>query len=234
MHSRNPSTGKFHFGGMFSRAHAGFQEAGLRHPTGLTKGALNVNLHSIFLEGSCYRQIRAAVGFFSGFTATVVQVDEVALLHVVRNGRNPITESVHGAPFPYGFGASGWRHGVGWQSRRRRIVARWRALLALGCRQMRGGGSLGQTKNDYAPAGSGRWRSSVFAKVKATCSRATSRRAHDILGVLLHCSLIIPGQPQVPRRHATPGTPGGSTPQSGPGTRRTTHGASARWCLETR
>jgi hypothetical protein len=33
----------------------------------------------------------------------------------------------------------GWVHGVGRQSRRRRIVARWGALLALGCRQMRGG-----------------------------------------------------------------------------------------------
>ena len=32
----------------------------------------------------------------------------------------------------------GWAHGVGRQSRRRRIVARWGALLALGCRQMRG------------------------------------------------------------------------------------------------
>jgi len=42
-------------------------------------------------------------------------------------------------PSPGGFGASGWCHGVGRQSRRRRIVARWCALLALGCRQMRGG-----------------------------------------------------------------------------------------------
>jgi hypothetical protein len=37
----------------------------------------------------------------------------------------------------------GWAHGVGRQSRRRRIVARWGALLALGYRQMRGGGDTG-------------------------------------------------------------------------------------------
>src|SRR5580693_3745361 len=31
---------------------------------------------------------------------------------------------------------------------------------------------------------------------------------------------MIPGQPQVPRRHARPGTPGESSPQRGHGTRR--------------
>ena len=106
-------------------------------------------------------------------------------------------------------------HGVGRQSRRRRIVARRGALLALGCRQMRGGVTQGEQKTDYDPAGSGRWRSSVLTKVNATCPRATNRWPRDILGFLLQGSLMIPGQPQVPRRHATPGTPGGSTPQSG-------------------
>ena len=51
-----------------------------------------------------------------------------------------------------GLAVLGRGHGVGRQSRRRRIVARWGALLALGCRQMRGG--LAQVLNTRSPVGS--------------------------------------------------------------------------------
>ena len=110
-------------------------------------------------------------------------------------------------------GAGGPPHAFAWRLRRFGLAARGRpaeptpshsrALGRAPCFGLptnAGEESSEHTKADYDPAGSGRWCSSVFAKVKATCSRATSRRAHDILGVLLHRSLIIPGQPQVPRR----------------------------------
>ena len=86
-------------------------------------------------------------------------------------------------------GASGWLHGVGRQSRRRRIVARWGALLALGCRQMRGGGFL-------LLDNSGK---------KSRIVLSTGARGAPKFILNLGCTHCIPWDSfRVPRRHAPP------------------------------
>ena len=98
------------------------------------------------------------------------------------------------------------------------------------------GGSSSQSEHKTAhdPAGSGRWRSSVLAKVNATCARATNRsRARytgsSALGLTHDSGAATSTAPARHTRHARR-----VTPQRGHGTRTTTHRASARWCTETR
>ena len=117
-------------------------------------------------------------------------------------------------------------------------LRRWGAVVAV-CRQMRGGEHRLRARpsrvGSLALPGTRRERVLTFVP---RCPHRARARARVILILSSGCSLMIPGQPQVPRRHAPPRHArrvANSAISTTRDIRRTTiHEASARWCTEAR